>query len=64
MRERRAHFEAHPELVQEALDEGCSKAGWDAAEATMVDVAQRRCGWSISMEPTSATAGEQSTGSS
>jgi tryptophanyl-tRNA synthetase len=37
IRERRAHFEAKPELVKEALAKG-SKAGWDAAEATMVDV--------------------------
>ena len=37
MRERRAHFEAHPELVQAALEQGC-EAGRDAAEATMVDV--------------------------
>jgi len=37
MRERRAYFEAHPELVQAALEKGC-KAGYDAAEATMVEV--------------------------
>lgn len=37
IRERRAQFEAKPELVKEALAKG-SKAGWDAAEATMVDV--------------------------
>jgi tryptophanyl-tRNA synthetase len=37
IRERRARFEAKPERVKEALAKG-SKAGWDAAEATMVDV--------------------------
>jgi tryptophanyl-tRNA synthetase len=37
IRERRAHFEAKPQLVKQALAQG-SKAGWDAAEATMVDV--------------------------
>ncbi len=37
MRERRAHFEAHPELVQRALEKGC-REGRQAAEATMVDV--------------------------
>jgi tryptophanyl-tRNA synthetase len=37
MRERRAHFEAHPELVRQALEKGC-KEGRDAAEATMVEV--------------------------
>lgn len=37
MRERRAYFEAHPQLVQAALEKGC-KAGRDAAEATMIDV--------------------------
>ena len=37
MRERRAYFEAHPQLVQAALEKGC-KAGYDAAEATRVDV--------------------------
>ena len=37
MRERRAHFEAHPGLVEQALAKGC-KEGRDAAEATMVEV--------------------------
>lgn len=37
MRERRAHFEAHPDLVKQALAKGC-KEGYDAAEATMVEV--------------------------
>ena len=37
MRERRAYFVAHPELVQQALEKGC-EAGRAAAEATMVDV--------------------------
>ena len=37
MRERRAYFEAHPELVQAALEKGC-KAGYAAAEATMIEV--------------------------
>ena len=37
MRERRAHFKAHPELVQSALEKGC-KEGRAAAEATMVEV--------------------------
>lgn len=37
MRERRAHFEAHPDLVQQALEKGC-KEGRDAAEATMIEV--------------------------
>jgi tryptophanyl-tRNA synthetase len=37
IRERRARFEAKPERVKEALAKG-SKAGWVAAEATMVDV--------------------------
>ncbi len=37
MRERRAHFEAHPVLVQQALEKGC-EAGRAAAEATMVEV--------------------------
>lgn len=37
MRERRAYYEAHPKLVQEALEAG-SKAGYDAAEETMADV--------------------------
>jgi tryptophanyl-tRNA synthetase len=37
MRERRAHFEAHPELVQAALEKGC-REGSAAAEATMVEV--------------------------
>ena len=37
MRERRAHFEAHPDLVKQALAKGC-KEGRDAAEATMVEV--------------------------
>ena len=37
MRERRAHYEAHPELVQEALEAG-SEAGREAAEATMAEV--------------------------
>ncbi|MEX0750286.1 MAG: tryptophan--tRNA ligase [Dehalococcoidia bacterium] len=33
-RERRAHYEARPELVREALEQG-SKAGYDAAQATI-----------------------------
>ena len=37
MRERRAHFEARPDLVKQALAKGC-KEGRDAAEATMVEV--------------------------
>jgi len=37
MRERRAHFQAHPELVQDALAKG-AKAGRDSAEETMVAV--------------------------
>src|SRR5437016_1120597 len=37
IRERRAHFEAHPELVKEALAKG-GKTGWNAAEETMVAV--------------------------
>ena len=37
MRERRAHFEAHPELVRGALEKGCKEAR-EAAEATMVEV--------------------------
>jgi tryptophanyl-tRNA synthetase len=37
MRERRAHFEAHPALVRQALAKGCEE-GRDAAEATMVEV--------------------------
>jgi tryptophanyl-tRNA synthetase len=37
IRERRAHFEAHPELVKDALAKG-GKAGWDAAEETMAAV--------------------------
>ncbi len=37
MRERRAYYEAHPKLVREALEAG-SKAGYDAAEATIVEV--------------------------
>src|SRR5438270_4525427 len=35
IRERRAHFEAHSDLVKEALAKG-GKAGWDAAEDTMI----------------------------
>jgi len=37
IRERRAYYQARPDLVKEALAKGC-KAGWDAAEATMVEV--------------------------
>ena len=37
IRERRAHFEAHPEFVTDALAKG-GKAAWDVADATMVDV--------------------------
>ncbi len=37
IRERRAHFEAHPDLVRDALATG-SKIGWDAAEQTMIAV--------------------------
>jgi hypothetical protein len=37
MRERRAHFEAHPDLVKEALAKG-SREGYDAAEQTMIAV--------------------------
>ncbi|MBI5289233.1 MAG: tryptophan--tRNA ligase [Chloroflexi bacterium] len=37
MRERRAHYEARPKLVQEALEAGC-KAGNAAADATIDDV--------------------------
>jgi tryptophanyl-tRNA synthetase len=37
MRARRAHFEAQPDLVKQALAKGC-REGRDAAEATMVEV--------------------------
>ncbi|HEX5478785.1 MAG TPA: tryptophan--tRNA ligase [Dehalococcoidia bacterium] len=37
IRERRAHFESHPELVKEALAKG-SAAGYEAAEETIVAV--------------------------
>lgn len=37
IRERRAHFEAHPELVQAALEKG-SKVAYQVAEETMRDV--------------------------
>jgi tryptophanyl-tRNA synthetase len=37
MRERRAYYEAHPKLVQEALEAGCVVMR-EAGEATMVDV--------------------------
>lgn len=37
IRERRARYQARPDLVKEALAKGC-KVGWDAAEATMVEV--------------------------
>ena len=37
IRERRAHFEAHPDLVRDALATG-SRIGWDTAEQTMIAV--------------------------
>jgi tryptophanyl-tRNA synthetase len=37
IRDRRAHFEAHPDLVKEALAKG-SREGYDAAEQTMIAV--------------------------
>jgi tryptophanyl-tRNA synthetase len=37
IRERRAHFEAHPDLVRDALATG-SKIGWNTAEQTMIAV--------------------------
>ena len=37
MRERRAYYEARPNLVKEALEAG-TKAGYNAAEATMIEV--------------------------
>ena len=37
MRERRAYYEAHPKLVQEALEAG-SAVGYAAAEATIIEV--------------------------
>jgi tryptophanyl-tRNA synthetase len=37
MRDRRAYYEAHPKLVQEALEDG-TRAGYAAAEATIIEV--------------------------
>jgi tryptophanyl-tRNA synthetase len=37
IREKRAYYEARPELVEQVIDDGCRRAG-EVADATMADV--------------------------